>query len=450
MQIFKFRKTIEFFILCLSPFILIYPRILLSFFFFFFIYTIFSLPLNEIYYETLFNLDSSLLSTNLSLLTLFIIFVMLKASYSNLIVNKKFILISLLITNVLILSFKTTNILTFYFIFERRLIPIFLIILGWGYQPERLLAGLNLFIYTVIASLPLLVNIISFNSLFFCFQFKDLELSRHEPLLSSFPLALLIVTIIIRFLVKYPIFFTHLWLPKAHVEAPVAGSIILAAILLKLGGYGIIRCAPFLKTNSTATLFIAIFSLLGGVWIRFLCLRQTDIKVLIAYSSVAHIRIAIIVSLQFSSIAFTGAFLIIFAHGVVSSGIFAAANLVYRQTKTRNILLAKRLLSTLPLFTFWWFFLCAANIGVPPTLNLIREILSIIPVLNFCWNFLIPISLILLLTVAFNLLLFARTQQSQINIIKPKFFRLTSREICILISHRIPPYLLICILNFLI
>jgi NADH-ubiquinone oxidoreductase chain 4 len=156
---------------------------------------------------------------------------------------------------------------------------------------------------------------------------------------------------LLRFLVKFPIFGFHLWLPKAHVEAPVAGSIILAAILLKLGGYGILRLSPFLKNINIIFNVFIFFSLMGGCIIRILCLQQMDIKVIIAYSSVAHIRFAIANSLFYASSSVVGSFLVLLAHGLASSGLFATANLLYENFKSRNLLISKGLTSYIPLFS---------------------------------------------------------------------------------------------------
>lgn len=186
----------------------------------------------------------------------------------------------------LVLTFRTTNLFLFYVFFERRLIPTFFLILGWGYQPERLQAGYYLLFYTLLASLPLLLGILFCN--------KNLGSINYWVINFNYELSLLYFCLIVAFLVKIPIFLFHLWLPKAHVEAPVSGSIILAGVLLKLGGYGLLRVYVLIqKISINYNLIWYTVSLVGGVLISLVCLFQVDIKSLIAYSSVAHIGIVI-------------------------------------------------------------------------------------------------------------------------------------------------------------
>ena len=157
---------------------------------------------------------------------------------------------------------------------------------------------------------------------------------------------------LIGFLVKLPIFSTHLWLPKAHVEAPIAGSIVLAAILLKLGGYGLARMATLFQNivSSTSSLLIRI-SITGAVATRLICMRQPDLKSLIAYSSVGHIGLILTGILSNSAWGISGSLIIIVAHGLSSSALFIIANLSYEITHTRSIFLTKGLITINPTIT---------------------------------------------------------------------------------------------------
>lgn len=343
---------------------------------------------------------------------------------------------------ILMACFRSSKIFHFYFLFEASLIPMFFLILGWGYQPERLPAGVCLLLYTVLASLPLLLLLAVLTSTENVSNFIDIH-STGSPYSLTTGRVVIGRAAVIGFLVKLPIYWFHLWLPKAHVEAPVAGSMVLASILLKLGGYGLFRFFKIIDTQWTWSMGVARFAIFGGAWIGLLCARQTDIKVLIAYSSVSHISIVIYGLLTGSALGLWARVRLMLAHGVASSGLFIGANVLYSRSYTRRLLLTKNFINVLPSFSLFWFILCLANIGGPPTLNLLREVLSFVLACGTNTSSLIPFSIIAARAVAYSLILYSLRQHGLSSTLSSPPKTLTLRELSNLYYHSLLTILLV-------
>nr|WNH23307.1 NADH dehydrogenase subunit 4 [Xenodermichthys copei]BAI50333.1 NADH dehydrogenase subunit 4 [Xenodermichthys copei] len=388
------------------------------------------------------------LSTPLLVLTCWLLPLMILASQNHVspepISRQRMYLLLLVTLQVsLILAFGATEIIMFYIMFEATLIPTLIIITRWGNQMERLNAGTYFLFYTLAGSLPLLVALLLLQNSTGTLSMITLQYS--QPLsLASWGDKIWWAGCLIAFLVKMPLYGVHLWLPKAHVEAPIAGSMVLAAVLLKLGGYGMMRMVGMLDplTKEMAYPFI-VLALWGVVMTTSICLRQTDLKSLIAYSSVSHMGLVAAGILIQTPWSFSGAIILMIAHGLTSSALFCLANTSYERTHSRTMILARGLQMLFPLAAAWWFFTGLANLALPPLPSLMGEIMIITTLFNWSpWTIALT-GLGTLLTACYTLYLFLTSQRgpapTHMTGLPPQY----TREHLLMILHLLPLLLLL-------
>nr|WNH22774.1 NADH dehydrogenase subunit 4 [Rypticus saponaceus] len=388
------------------------------------------------------------LSTPLLVLTCWLLPLMILASQNHTRtepINRQRMYITLLtsLQIFLILAFSATEVIMFYVMFEATLIPTLIIITRWGNQAERLNAGIYFLFYTLAGSLPLLVALLLLQNTSGTLSLLTLQYS--SPLqLCSYADKLWWAGCLLAFLVKMPLYGVHLWLPKAHVEAPIAGSMVLAAVLLKLGGYGMMRMIIVLEplTKELSYPFI-ILALWGVVMTGSICLRQTDLKSLIAYSSVSHMGLVIGGILIQTPMGFAGALILMIAHGLTSSALFCLANTNYERTHSRTMILARGLQMVLPLMATWWFTASLANLALPPLPNLMGELMIIASLFNWSWWTIALTGTGTLITATYSLYMFLTTQRgplpTHIIALDPSH----TREHLLMALHLLPLVLLI-------
>nr|AZL51390.1 NADH dehydrogenase subunit 4 [Hypomesus japonicus] len=388
------------------------------------------------------------LSTPLLVLSCWLLPLMILASQNHISpepVNRQRTYISLMasLQMFLILAFGATEIIMFYVMFEATLVPTLIIITRWGNQAERLNAGTYFLFYTLAGSLPLLVALLLLQNE--TGTLSLITLQYVQPLnLSSWGDKMWWVGCLLAFLVKMPLYGVHLWLPKAHVEAPIAGSMVLAAVLLKLGGYGMMRMMLMLDPLSKELAYpFIVLALWGVIMTGSICLRQTDLKSLIAYSSVSHMGLVAGGILIQTPWGFTGAIILMIAHGLASSALFCLANTAYERTHSRTMLLARGLQMVLPLMATWWFIANLANLALPPLPNLMGELMIITAMFNWSYWTLVITGVGTLITASYSLYLFLTSQRgplpAHILSLEPSH----TREHLLLTLHLLPIILLI-------
>nr|YP_009310036.1 NADH dehydrogenase subunit 4 [Streptopelia orientalis]AMB36331.1 NADH dehydrogenase subunit 4 [Streptopelia orientalis]AVX48221.1 NADH dehydrogenase subunit 4 [Streptopelia orientalis] len=359
--------------------------------------------------------------------------------------TRKRIFITALITiqPFILLAFSSTELMLFYISFEATLIPTLILITRWGNQPERLSAGIYLLFYTLISSLPLLVVMLYLHMKIGTLHLTMLKLT-HPTLNSSWTDLLSSLALLLAFMVKAPLYGLHLWLPKAHVEAPIAGSMLLAALLLKLGGYGIMRVTLLMGpvSNYLHYPFITL-ALWGALMTSSICLRQTDLKSLIAYSSVSHMGLVIAASMIQTHWAFSGAMILMISHGLTSSMLFCLANTNYERTHSRILVLTRGLQPLLPLMATWWLLANLTNMALPPTTNLMAELTIMVALFNWSAPTILLTGVATLLTASYTLFMLLMTQRGTLPTHITSVQNSTTREHLLMSLHILPMLLLI-------
>nr|ADM67900.1 NADH dehydrogenase subunit 4 [Caligus clemensi] len=305
------------------------------------------------------------------------------------------------------ITFSVNSLILFYIFFELNLVPIFLLIMGWGYQPERIYATKMMIMYTLFGSLPMLVMLINF-------QMMD-QISISFLSQSSFFDNIMPIFMILALLIKLPIFLLHMWLPLAHVEAPLMGSMVLASVMLKLGGYGLVRLMSVVMNpiNSLNHFLFSIF-IMGGTMAMLFCITQVDLKIIIAYSSVGHMSMVAATLFSYSWSGFLAAMIMMIAHGFTSSLMFFCAGMMYMKSNSRHMLMNKGTLTLSPKIVLFWFLALLMNAGGPPKSNLMSEILTVFSLISTSYFSFIPLVVSLMLGMLFNMKMYSITSQGSL------------------------------------
>jgi proton-translocating NADH-quinone oxidoreductase chain M len=274
---------------------------------------------------------------------------------------------------ILFVIFSTLNLFVFYTFFELILVPLFFMIGFWGSREKKLRASLLLVFYTILSSLFFLISIIYIYLKIGSFDFEQIMLTKfsfNEQLFLWF-------TFFFCFASKIPMFPIHIWLPEAHVEAPTVGSVLLAGILLKLGVYGFIRCnlSFFPEVSIFLSPIIFVFSIFGIIFSALIAIKQTDLKRIIAYSSISHMNLVVIGVFSGNLISIQASIFQSISHGFVASALFFLIGILYSRYHSKLLFYYGGLVNLMPIFSIFMCFFTLSNIALPGTSNFIGEFL---------------------------------------------------------------------------
>nr|WQF69590.1 NADH dehydrogenase subunit 4 [Pleonosporium sp.] len=350
------------------------------------------------------------------ILTTFLVYICILISWNSVVFFlKEYLLCFLILEFCLIQVFCVLDIFLFYIFFESTLIPMFLIIGMWGSRSRKIRAAYQFFLYTLIGSLLMLSSLVY---IFIFFNTTDVQILTHCVFTSSTQLWIWLA-FFTSFAVKIPMIPFHLWLPEAHAEAPTAGSVILAGILLKIGGYGFLRFSIPLLPFATIFFNPLVFtlSLLAIVYGSFTTLRQIDLKKIIAYSSISHMGFVTLGIFSINTQGIEGSIILMLSHGLISSALFICVGTLYDRYKTRIIKYYSGLVQVMPIFTIFFIFFSFSNIGFPGTSSFIGELSILIGItsISFILTFLATCGIIF--AAAYSIWLVNRINFGSLNLV---------------------------------